>query len=467
MAAFDLRRRGYPVTIFEALPVPGGTMAVATGRFRLPEEVLNREIDIVRRLGAEFRLKTRVGGKYSLDGLRDDGYEAVLLALGAHKPGKIDLPGHDAVGVIDSLSFLKKVALKEKVPAFSRVVVLGGSVRSLDAGRTALRLGAKEVTVLFSRSAREMPAEPSEIAEAEKEGIVFRYLSVSTRIAESRGKATGVCFKDAVLGPATSLGRTRVLSAQGPEKKLKADLVITSPAYVPDPSAFGDAVSRTPWGTIHVDPLTLATTAEGIFAGGDAVTGPKNFIEALAAGRKAALSIHRYLNGEEMGLNREEEGITTELVSVSIDNVEKKARVEEPVLGLEERRHGFKEVNLVPSRDAVIEEAKRCLHCGACHQCDTCVVQCPEGAITRTEAGYAIQYEKCTGCRVCARECPTSALEMPSVGACVACGFCLKRFECPSMIRGEDGRVKIDRLTCVDCGLCMQVCCQEGIHQVS
>ena len=93
------------------------------------------------------------------------------------------------------------------------------------------------------------------------------------------------------------------------------------------------------------------------------------------------------------------------------------------------------------------------------------MIQCPEGAITRTEAGYVIQYEKCTGCRVCVQECPTSAIEMPAVGACVACGFCLKRFECPSMVRGEDGRVKIDRLTCVDCGLCLQVCCQEGIYQ--
>jgi indolepyruvate ferredoxin oxidoreductase alpha subunit len=103
----------------------------------------------------------------------------------------------------------------------------------------------------------------------------------------------------------------------------------------------------------------------------------------------------------------------------------------------------------------------------ACYQCDTCMIQCPEGAISKTEDGYVIDYNKCTGCRVCVQECPTSAIDMPAVGACIACGFCLKRFECPSMIRGEDGRVKIDRLTCVDCGLCMQVCCQEGIVPAS
>lgn len=464
MAAYDLRRQGYPVTLFEALPLPGGTMAVGTGRFRLPEEVLNREINIVKKLGAEFQLKTRVA---SLQDLKAQGYKAILLAIGAHKSRKMDLPGHEAEGVIDCLTFLKKGALNQKIPAFSRVVVLGGTDRAVDAARTALRIGAKEVTVLFSRSPKEMPAEPFEISEAQKEGVIFQYLSVPTRIAASHGKATGVCFKEAVLSSPTSLGRTRLLSAQGPEKRLKADLVITLPAYIPDLSAFRNAVPQTAWNTIHVDPITLATPIEGLFAGGDAVTGPKNFIEGLAAGRKAALSIHRYLSGEDMKTNREAEGISEELVSVPIDKVESKPRVEEPVLSLEERNQSFKEVNLLPSEEAILEEANRCLHCGACDQCDMCMVRCPEGAIIKTESGYAIQYEKCTGCRVCVQDCPTSAIEMPAVGACIACGFCLKRFECPSMIRGEDGRVKIDRMTCVDCGLCAQVCCQEGIFRVS
>ena len=466
MAAYDLRRYGYPVTIFDALPIPGGTMAVGVGRFRLPEDVLNREIDIVKKLGAKFQLNTRIGKKYSLNDLKAKGYKAMLLALGAHKPKKMDLPGQDAEGVMDSLTFLKKVALKQKVPAASRVVVLGGNDRALDAARTALRLGAKKVTVLFNRSRREMPAEASEISEAEKEGVVFQFLSVPTKITVSRGRATGVSFKKAVLSEPTSLGRTRLLSTEGPEKSLKTNLVITTPTYAPDLSVFGNAVPQTAWNTIHVDPLTLATPIEGLFAGGDAVTGPKNFIEGLAAGRKAALSIHRYLSGEDMKKDREVEGQSLELVSVNIDKVEPLPRVEETTLPRVERAHSFKEVNLLPSEEAMLAEAKRCLHCGACYQCDTCMIQCPEGVISKTETGYVIQYEKCTGCRVCVEECPTSAMDMPSVGACIACGFCLKRFECPSLIRGEDGRVKIDRLTCVDCGLCMQVCNQEGIFQV-
>jgi Pyruvate/2-oxoacid:ferredoxin oxidoreductase delta subunit len=256
------------------------------------------------------------------------------------------------------------------------------------------------------------------------------------------------------------------LSTEGPEKRLKADLVITSPTYVPDLRKFGDSVPQTAWNTVLVDPLTLATPIVGLFAGGDAVTGPKNFIEGLASGRKVALSIHRYLSGEDLRTNREAEGVSSELVSADVDMVETQPRVEEPGLPIESIKNNFQEVHLLPDQEAILAEAKRCLHCGACYQCDTCMIQCPEGAISKTEAGYVIDYQKCTGCRVCVKECPTSAIEMPAIGACIACGYCFKRFECPSLMKREDGRVKIDRLTCVDCGLCAEICGQEGIYQV-
>ncbi|NWG01981.1 MAG: FAD-dependent oxidoreductase [Syntrophaceae bacterium] len=465
MAAYDLRRYGYPVTLFEALPLLGGTMAVGTARFRLPEDVLNREIDIIKKLGVTFNLNTKIGHRKSLDDLWNQGFRAIFLAIGAHKAKKLNLPEEDAKGVMDSLTFLKKVSLGKTLPHFSRVIVLGGGDRALDAARTALRLGAKSVTVLFSRSRKEMPAEALEISEAEKEGVSFQFFSIPTKINASRGKVNGVSLRKTVLSVPTSLGRTKVLSVQGPEKTVKADLVITSPPYVPDLSPFGNAIPQTAWNTIHVDPVTLGTSIEGLFAGGDAVTGPKNFIEGLAAGRKAALSIHRYLSGEDLRANREGEGVSMELVSVNIDKIENQLRVAEPVLSPESRSKNFKEVRLLPSEEALVAEAKRCLHCGACYQCDTCMLQCPEGAISKTEEGYVIHYEKCTGCRICVQECPTSSIDMPAVGACIACGFCLKRFECPSLLKGEDGRVKIDRLTCVDCGLCIQVCGQEGIYQ--
>jgi Pyruvate/2-oxoacid:ferredoxin oxidoreductase delta subunit len=238
---------------------------------------------------------------------------------------------------------------------------------------------------------------------------------------------------------------------------------MASPTYVPDLKDFGNSVLQTAWNTILVDPLTLATPMEGLFAGGDAVTGPKNFIEGLAAGRKAALSIHRYLSKENLRAHRENEGVSTELISVNIEMVEPQMRIEEPSLVIKSIKSNFKEVHLLPEQEAILEEAKRCLHCGACSYCDTCMIQCPEGAISKTEVGYVIDYKKCTGCRICVKECPTSAIEMPAIGACIACGYCFRRFECPSFTKGEDGRVKIDRLTCVDCGLCLGVCGQEAI----
>ena len=466
MAAYELRRYGYPVTLFEALPVAGGTMAVGTGRFRLPEGVLNREIDIVKKLGAKFELNKRIGDKTTLNNLRKKGFKAIFLAIGAHQANAPNLPGYEAKGVMDYLTFLKKVAMNQKVPVPSRVVIIGGNDRALDAARTALRLGAKEATVLFNRSQKEMPAETSEIREAEREGVTFQYHSVPARILTSNSKATGVSFRKSLLSPPTSLGRTRVLSEEGSEKRLKADLIITSPPYVPDLKSFGNSIPQTAWKTILVDPVTLATPIEGLFAGGDAVTGPKNFIEGLAAGRKAALSIHRYLRGEDLRASREAEGVSTDLVSVNTEMIEPQSRIEQPSLPIQSIKSHFEEVHLLPDREAILTEAKRCLHCGACYSCDTCMLQCPEGAIAKAESGYTINYEKCTGCRICVKECPTSAIEMPALGACIACGYCFKRFECPSMIRGEDGRLKIDRLTCVDCGLCTMVCGQEAIFPV-
>jgi Pyruvate/2-oxoacid:ferredoxin oxidoreductase delta subunit len=206
---------------------------------------------------------------------------------------------------------------------------------------------------------------------------------------------------------------------------------------------------------------------DGLFAAGDAVTGPKNFIEGLASGRKAAISIDRFLRGEDMRRDRETEGTSLELVEVNIDRVEKQPRVEELLLAVDERAKNFSEVHLLPDQERIMAEAERCLHCGACYHCDMCLIQCPEGAISKTDKGYSIDYDKCTGCRLCFQECPTQAIDMPAVGACIACGYCLKRFECPSLVRGQDDRVGINRLTCVDCGLCVEACNQEAIVRAS
>ncbi|MGQ9508697.1 MAG: FAD-dependent oxidoreductase [Thermodesulfobacteriota bacterium] len=465
MAAYDLRMKGYHVTIFESLPIFGGTLAIATPRFRLPEEVMKKELEVIHRIGAEIRVNTTIGKDVALNDLREQGYQAVLLAIGAHL-AKSDLPNFHAEGVIDSLHFLKGVALGKILYVPSRVLVLGGTERDINAARTALRLGAKEVHLFYGRSEREIPVDSSELEEAEREGVFFHFFSLPTAIRTSNGKAVGISFKRTILSEPSSLGRRRIVSIEGPEKRMRGDFIITSPTYLPDLSNFDSSLERSLLGTIRVDSETLATSIEGVFASGDAVTGPRNFIEGLAMGRKAALSIHRYLRGESLTKDRKEEGILTELVSVDISQVEPKPRIYEPLLSVEDSLKTFNEVHLLPEEKEIIKEAERCLHCGACYQCDLCLWLCPEGAISKNEGGYQIDYEKCTGCRLCVESCPTSTLEMPAIGACIGCGVCLKRFECPSLIRGADGRVRIDRLTCVDCGLCIEVCGQKAIIAV-
>jgi len=466
MAAYELRKRGYPVTIFEALPVAGGMLAVGIPRFRLPQEVLDREIDIVRQLGAEIKINTPIGPGLSLDDLRDQGYRAILLAVGAAQGRQLTIPGHDARGVMDTLKFLKAVALHEKVDVGAKVVVVGGSNRAVDAARTALRLGGNEVTILYNRTSREIPADGEEVREAEAEGVRIRYLSTPTKILVRGGRVAGIEVASTTLSQADSLGRRRVVSVEGPREILDADTVIVALGSTPDLSFLRNRLAITRWGTIEVDPVTLVTSMDGIFSAGDAVTGPKTFIEALAAGRKAATSIDRYLRGEDLKSPRDLEETEAGFVWVDIEKVEPQARVEHPTLPPQHRKKDFREVNLLPDQEEITQEAGRCLHCGHCTWCDTCLIQCPEGAISRNDHGYAIDYGKCTGCRVCAVECPTSTITMPVTGACVACDYCLKFFECPSLLKGEDGKVLVDRRTCVDCGLCLEVCSQQAIVRI-
>ncbi len=462
MAAYELRKRGYPVTIFEALPVAGGTLAVATPRFRLPQEVLEREIDIVRQLGAEMRTNTSIGPGLSLDDLRNQGYRAILLAVGATRGRQLTIPGHDARGVMDALDFLKAVALHEDVPLGSQVAIVGGGNRAVDAARTALRLGADQVTMLYNRTSREIPAEVEHIREAEAEGVRIRYLSIPTEILIRDGRVAGIEIASTTLSQADSLGRKKLIAAEGPRETLEADTVIVALGSAPELSFLENGLATTGGGTIEVDRVTLETSMDGVFAAGDAVTGPKTFIKAMASGRKAAISIECYLRGEELrsaaGFERE-----AHRAVVDIEKVEPGVRAEPPTLPLEHRKENFREVQLLPDQEKILQEAKRCLVCGACTQCDACLIQCPEGAVSKNDFGYVIDYSKCTACRVCAVECPTSTITMPVVGACLGCEYCLRFFECPSLLKGQDGKVVVDRRTCIDCGLCLEVCSQKAI----
>lgn len=298
--AHDLARLGYEVTIFEKYPVAGGMLWVGIPEYRLPRDIIEIEIDRIKDLGVEIKTDTPVGRDLTLHDLSKRGYKAIFLAVGAHKGLKLRIPGEDDFeGFLDCVTFLRDVNLGKEVKIGEKVVVIGGGNAAIDSARVALRLGCKEVSILYRRSRKEMPANPWEIEEAEHEGVKIHYLASPTKILGKQGKVVAMeCIRNE-LGKLDASGRRRPVPVKGSEFKIDCDLVIPAISQQPDLSFLskdhGLEISR--WNSFVVDDDTLATNLPGIFAGGDAVTGPATVIEAMAAGRKAATSIDEYLSG--------------------------------------------------------------------------------------------------------------------------------------------------------------------------
>jgi heterodisulfide reductase subunit A-like polyferredoxin len=382
LSAYDLRKIGYSITIFEALPVAGGMLAVGIPEYRLPRTVLNKEINYLLRMGVELKLNTPIGSKLTLQDLKAQGYEAIFIATGAHQSRKLGLEGEESKGILHAVDFLKKVALGESVKIGEKVVVVGGGNAAIDAARTAFRLGAKEVTIAYRRTRAEMPAQEEEIEEAEHEGIKIEYLTAPTRLLIENDVIKGMECIRMQLGDLDESGRPRPVPILGSEFEIEADTIIPAISQSSDLSFLNqkDGIKTTRWGGIEVDPLTLETSVKGIFAGGDVVTGPQTYIDAMGAGRKAAISIDRYLRGEDLRADREEEGSQKDYIKIDIDGVEYRERALMTALSLKERRN-FNEVNLGLKEEDVIWEAERCLQCGGCSECLECIKACEAKAI--------------------------------------------------------------------------------------
>ncbi|MBN2231266.1 MAG: FAD-dependent oxidoreductase, partial [Deltaproteobacteria bacterium] len=295
MAAYDLRKDGYQVTIFEALNTLGGMMAVGIPEFRLPKAVLNAEADILKKLGVEIKFNTRIGKDIQLTDIQKS-YDAVFLAVGAHKGRKLGVAGDTADGVIDGTEFLFKVNTGEKVAVGSSVVVVGGGNVAIDCARTCVRLGFNDVSIVYRRSRAEMPAIPMEIHEAEEEGVKLVLLSGPSKVVTSGSKATGLECVKMQLGEPDASGRRRPEPMAGSDYVIDADLIIAAVGEEPELGFLDDKAVNS--GRISADPITLATPVKGLFAGGDAVTGAATVVQAMAAGRKAAKSIDLFFKGE-------------------------------------------------------------------------------------------------------------------------------------------------------------------------
>jgi NADH-quinone oxidoreductase subunit F len=383
--AYFLARLGYRPTVYEAASEPGGMLLQAIPAYRLPRDILRREIGMIEKLGVQIKTKKKLGKDFTLQGLRDMGFEAVFLAVGAPFGTGLGMKGDGAPGVTEAIDFLRQYNLSGKAPVGENVVVVGGGNAAVDAARTALRLGAKSVTVAYRRTRSEMPAYQEEVEEAEREGVIFEFLAAPLELVQKNGKLAAVKMSRMELGEFDRTGRRKPVAKRedGPGQgargnggsesifMLDADQVIAAVGQKLNPAVLFDGRSGDPLGLrvslklndrefIAVNPVTGQASEEWVFAGGDAVNGPASVIEAIAAGEKAAVGMHAYLTGRD--------GVPWRLPRKVDTFFDPDA---DPVMGTRpgirlipvKRRAGFAEVETTWPAGVALAETKRCLRC--------------------------------------------------------------------------------------------------------
>ena len=384
--AYYLAAEGYDVEVFESLPVAGGWLAVGIPEYRLPKDVLRAEIKVIEDLGVKIHLNKAIGKDIPFDKLQKE-YDAIFIGCGTVNSSKLNIPGEEMQGVIHGVDYLKRVNLGEKVFLGDKVAVVGGGNVAMDAVRTAIRTGSKDVFILYRRSRAEMPASPEEIEEALEEGIKMEFLVAPKRVVGENGKVTGVECTRMELGEPDASGRRRPVEIKGSEFIVPCDALIPAIGQEADldfvPKESGIAVNK--WKNFDVDPVTFASNVPGVFAGGDVVTGPQTVVKAVYAGKEAAVSIDRYLKGEDVAAGRAKDWTKGLADKADVSQVTKVSRVKYPHMKPEDRRTNFREVGIGFTEEEAVAEAKRCLACGICSECYQCVDACIAGAINHDD----------------------------------------------------------------------------------
>ena len=368
--AYFLAQMGYPTMVFEVLPVGGGMLSVAIPDFRLSREVIEKEIEYIIKCGVEIKFDTPVNVNFTVEDLRKSGFDAVFIAAGAQRSQRIGIPGEieDLEGFYHGLRFLRDVKVGKPVRIGRCVAVIGGGNVALDASRTSLRLGADEVDIFYRRSREEMLVTEVEYNEALAEGVRINFLVSPTRIVSDKWKVTGLqCIRMRLAEPDAS-GRRRPIPIPGSEFFVEVDTVIAAVGQAPDLSFLppDSALERTRWERLVVDENRLATNLPGVFAGGDFVSGPGMVIDAIAAGRRAAIAIEKYLRGDtsRVEIYDLKPSAIEEVISKEEEETwEPQFRPEMTRLPIEERKRSFKETELGFSEEKAGQEAKRCLRC--------------------------------------------------------------------------------------------------------
>ncbi len=434
-AAYHLARMGHPVTLLESEEDLGGLLRRGIPLYRLPVEVLERDLERILSLGIEWRTSTRIDAR-AIEELKKD-YEALFIATGAPKAMNLDIPGAGLKGVTRGIEFLRDVRMGSLSDLSGRIVVIGGGNVAIDAAMTASRLGADQVDLISLEREDEMPAHKGDRDDAREEGILFHHGWGPSRIVEKYGHVSGVEFIRCV-STFDGTGRFNPSYDDSRSFSIDAQNVIVAIGQSPDFLFLeGSGLFEGTGTPLTVDPLTMEARVPGIYAGGDLVTAGGSVAVAIAAGKLAALAIHMRGHGRDLdevmtkvrlgkgpsfsinalfrGRANWDPGSVVMFEDLEPLFLDLRPPVEPPRLTPESRRTEFKEINLSFDADGAVAAAKRCFFCGTCTQCDRCFIYCPEISITRPEGesvAYGVDEEHCKGCAVCDRVCPRGVMSM-------------------------------------------------------
>jgi Uncharacterized anaerobic dehydrogenase len=485
-SAFYLAKGGYDVHLFEAQPEAGGMLRYGIPEYRLPKEVLDSEIGQILDLGVKLSTNVALGRDFTVSSLKNQGFDAVFLALGAWESSAMRVKNENVAGVLPGIEFLKNVGLRRKVEVSGKTIVVGGGNTAIDCARTALRLGAGEVTLLYRRTRAEMPANSVEIDEAEREGVKLVFLAAPTEVIAKDGRLTGLRCVRMELGAPDASGRRSPKPIKGSEFSIPCDFAIAAIGQSTTmrqlvgsgPSQFvpeGETLKLTRSETVQIDGGTFETTVEGVFAGGDVVTGAATVVEAVAAGRKAAWAIDRYITTGKATPEPESfisrRSLFGTVTAEDLRSMERIPRRHMPVLATEDRMGSFAEVELGYALDDVNKESARCLECG-CAALFTCELralatrynadakhylgEAKQVRLDRTHPLIELDANKCILCGRCIRMCSET------VGVS-AFGFVNRGFN--TLVRPALGESLLDT-DCVSCGLCIGTCPTGAITPV-
>lgn len=488
-AAYYLALKGYRVRVIESQPSAGGMILLGIPRYRLPREVIDREVAMLQDLGVAFSFNTRLGQDLSMEDLQQEGFAAFLLAIGAHKAYALGIPGEgDFPQVLDAIGFLRTVALGNRTVPGKKVIVIGGGNVAIDAARTSLRLGAESVILAYRRTRHEMPADEEEVEQAEEEGVEMRFLTIPEAIIGQDGHLEGLRCLRAELVAQEGSNRMRPVPVKGSDFVIEADAVIPAIGQQVDSDGIAqlEGLDWTRRSTIDTNMVSMETSLPGVFAVGDAVTGPATVIEAIGAGKRAAEGIDRYLSGipqPKMPPVPVRRGrITCQTLSANQKMTAK--RPEMALLNIDRRRTTFQQVELGYSEQEARDEAGRCLRCDICLRCGKCVEICRDkmgvNALAMgyfdfdhpVETDFRMTAERCILCGACAANCPTGAMQIEdrdgervlslcgtvlnheALTACAVCGTQMGPYRYLEYVRKRTRGIRLvdNRPVCDACG---------------